>query len=172
MENKRNQVKLPKLGTKEFNDTASQYFGGNPKKSTRELALEWWNSLPVDSVNSDRENGTKCGLTNKHLGSFERFNSLTGREIEKIWRKETKEGSDREIIELAFPDLKPNQKQFKEFNPELFKAYISKFSDEDKIKAVKEIIKTLNTAIYVNYIQDNEKSYWEFNTERIIVKHH
>jgi hypothetical protein len=28
-----------------------------------------------------------------------------------------------------------NQKQFKEFNSELFKAYIDKFSDEDKLKA-------------------------------------
>ena len=30
---------------------------------------------------------------------------------------------------------KPNQKQYKEFSPELFKAYISKFSDDDKRKA-------------------------------------
>jgi hypothetical protein len=153
---------IPKLGTKEFNDAASRYFGGNPKlthekvnigtmkdpeyvwkekpKSTRELALEWWNKLNVIQQMRYAQN---------HFTRDDSVN-LTGREIEEIWRKETKEGSDREIIEEVFPDLKPNQKQFKEFNPELFKAYINKFSQEHKISMLQVLIDDLNVRALVD----------------------
>lgn len=163
--------------------------------STREQALAWWSNLPFNSSN----NVSKTSYCKKYYGNFtlsRTYDTLTDKEIEKIWRKETKEGSDREIIEEVFPDLKPNQeelvtndneivpdysqpksyleeklekidktnqkqysqeevdklldqqaartaaqiiesnqKQFKQFNESLFKAYISKFSDEDKLKA-------------------------------------
>jgi hypothetical protein len=39
--------------------------------------------------------------------------------------------------------LVSNQKQFKEFNPELFKAYIDKFSDEDKVAALRVMFKAI-----------------------------
>ena len=35
-----NKQEIPKLGTKEFNDLASAYFGGNPKKETLEEVAE------------------------------------------------------------------------------------------------------------------------------------
>jgi hypothetical protein len=109
------------------------------EKSTRKLALEWWNKLSstkrfdlVQTFNKDK--------------NFERISTeMTGREIEKIWSKEnTVVGYCNDSYPLnSSGDIvdKPNQKQFKEFNPELFKAYIDKFSDEDKIKAF-NILKT------------------------------
>lgn len=42
---------------------------------------------------------------------------------------------------------KPNQKQFKQFDESLFKAYIDKFSDEDKLKAIKVLMKATNIDI-------------------------
>ena len=42
-------------------------------------------------------------------------------------------GGEEKFCELA--GIKPNQKQYKEFSPELFKAYIDKFNDNDKRKA-------------------------------------
>lgn len=39
--------------------------------------------------------------------------------------------------------IKPNQKQFKQFDKELFKKYIDKFSDEDKIKALSILMNDL-----------------------------
>ena len=50
--------------------------------STREQALEWWNNLsPYDEQHSLRE---------KYFGNDRMTSSLTGREIEEIWRAETK----------------------------------------------------------------------------------
>lgn len=47
---------------------------------------------------------------------------------------------DQQAARTTAQVLKNNTKQFKEFNLELFKAYIDKFSDEDKIKALEVII--------------------------------
>ncbi len=82
-----------------------------------ELAIKWFKDL-TDAY---------CQiLVDKYLkGRIS--TSLTGREIEEIWRKEC-----NQIEEEIF---KNNQKQFKKFSSELFKAYIDKFSEEDKIKA-------------------------------------
>ena len=113
------------------------------ERSTRELALEWWNDLNQEKqIDLQYIHKSPCRHPLNAVG-------LTGREIEEIWRKETKDGSDREIIEEVFPDLKSNQKQFKEFNPELFKAYIDKFSDEDKIKAFNILISFENVKWYM-----------------------
>lgn len=127
---------------------------GLPKsleKSTRQqaLALEWWHNLISD--------GLKAGYAQKHLQAGFRYKSLTGREIEEIYKSEVvvKELSDsyhnveylnpnqkqdewqKETENWLYKSNKSNQKQFVEFSPELFKKYISKFSDEDKIKALK-----------------------------------
>ncbi len=109
------------------------------EKSTRELALEWWNNLSLKS-RKVITNLTRLAIDSPLIGV-----NLTGREIEEIWRKEVGDLKlhKGEIVDKSYPEefqkayLKPNQKQFKEFNPELFKSYIDKFSDEDKLKAFK-----------------------------------
>lgn len=111
-------------------------------ESTRRQALEWWNQLNVID---------KSLLAQKYSNFLygRGFVSLTGSEIEEIWKKETLDTieekanqlKDDEYLDIQTlnivkaSDLKINQKQFKEFNPELFKSYISKFSDEDKLRA-------------------------------------
>ena len=97
--------------------------------STRETAIAWFKSLSMKQQSIAIKNSNIACKEDRSI------DSLTGREIEEIWRKETKAGSDREIIEEVFPDLKPNQKQFKEFDKSLFLSYINKFSDEDKVTA-------------------------------------
>jgi hypothetical protein len=92
----------------------------NHIKTNRELAIEWWDNLPTWG------NPSKEYL----MGLYYSDDNVTPERIEEIWRKEV-----NQITENVFS--KPNQKQFKEFNPDLFKAYISKFSDEDKLKALK-----------------------------------
>ena len=134
MENKRNHFEkdpsLPEFGTKEFNDMCHVYFGGAiPRKSTRELAIEWWNSMGV--INQMKLVKEYSKTRPKDLFGI----GFTGREIEEIWLKECNRIED-EVF-------KPNQKQFKDFNPELFKTYIAKFSDEDKLKAKEIIIQLL-----------------------------
>ncbi len=55
-------------------------------QSTREQALAWWNNLsPYDEQHSLRE---------KYFGNERLTSSLTGREIEGIWRKENSTASD------------------------------------------------------------------------------
>lgn len=90
--------------------------------STRELALEWWYNLELFDHILFAD-----WYCQRH------YKTLTGREIEEIWVKEVFQKltpSQANFVE------KPNRKQFKEFSPELFKAYIDKFSDEDKVKAL------------------------------------
>jgi len=120
-------------------------------KSTREQALAWWKT---------QGQGRQNYLTNTYIGNQRFSYSLTGREIEEIWLREIQNQSEERTVEQNF--YKPNQKQFKiakqiaenstygadsknhpinrkqfvEFNESLFKAYIDKFSDEDKLKAL------------------------------------
>lgn len=126
-------------------------FEDNSTKSSRELALDWWNDLPVWG---------KCSKE-YYMGFYFANDNITSEKIEQIWSCET--GKDKMFH-------KSNTKQFKEFNPELFKAYINKFSDEDKIKAIRSILPDLKIGLYINYVQEEDKSYWVFNSERIIVK--
>lgn len=90
--------------------------------SDRELALKWWATLSIRD---------RLPMFRKHFSSgVTCLMDLTEQDIENTWRSET----DREIIESV---IKSNQKQYKKFEPELFRAYIEKFSDEDKLKAFK-----------------------------------
>jgi hypothetical protein len=117
-------------------------FSGKPiQKTTRELAIEWWNNLSEETRNLiTKQTRLACDASLIGVG-------LTGREIEQIWRKENfdNEGNPQRGITIT----KSNQKQFKEFNPELFRAYINKFSDEDKIRCVE--------ILFNSFV----KNYWE-----------
>lgn len=46
--------------------------------------------------------------------------------------------------------IKPNQKQFKQFDESLHKAYLNKFSDEDKFKAFISNLNELSKEIQFN----------------------
>jgi hypothetical protein len=109
----------------------------NQSKSNRELALEWWDSLPVWGNNS-RE---------YFMGTYYSDDNVTLEKIEQIWLKETQKHT-KDSMGTAFVSsiesqntIKPNQKQFKEFNPELFKQYIDKFSDDNKFNMFLVLLK-------------------------------
>lgn len=102
--------------------------------TTREKALEWWNKL---------QNGFQTHLMFEYqVEGFTHRNpsNLTGREIEQIWLKEMQYQSEERTAQQH--SYKPNQKQFKQFDESLFKAYISKFSNEDKLRA-KRILESI-----------------------------
>lgn len=125
-------------------------------KSTREQALAWWNELSQEKqIDLQYLYKSPSRHPSNAIG-------LTDREIEEIWRKETfytleetkeniknfkldqKQYSQEEVDRLLDQQaarttaqvLRSNQKQFKQFDESLFKAYIDKFSDEDKLKAL------------------------------------
>jgi hypothetical protein len=58
------------------------------KKSSRELALEWWNSLSDISIQMP----SKSHLCKLYHGDMRIHKSLTGSEIEQIWRRKVKNG--------------------------------------------------------------------------------
>jgi len=94
---------------------------GLPKsfeKSIREKALKWFRSFPTVDQQM---------LTDRYYNERHR-ESLTGREIEQIYHNEVIEPN----LQVNQRYSKPNQKQFTQFNPKLFKSYIDKFSDEDQ----------------------------------------
>jgi len=55
--------------------------------NTRTQAIQWWNGL-FEYINPSGIN--KSALTEKYYGKERRYQSLTGSEIEEIWRKENK----------------------------------------------------------------------------------
>lgn len=52
--------------------------------TTREQAMQWWNNL------TSLRKTQICDTNTELIGSVRRWESLTSREIEKIWRKEVK----------------------------------------------------------------------------------
>lgn len=125
---------------------------------------KWWNSLStVERHNLKYRYGY---YTNYGYGNI-RYKLLTNTQLRDIWRKEnisnskscsninciggvvTFDGQTGRICKKCNPD-KSNQKEYKEFDAELFKAYIAKFRPMDKAQACKilqEELKKLN--IYI-----------------------
>lgn len=102
--------------------------------STREIALTWWNNLPFNSSNttiSKQHFYDKYFVNGNMFTPAQNYSPLTPIEIEEIWKIEL----PLEERENYYGIYKPNQKQFKQFDESLFKAYIDKFSDEDLYKA-------------------------------------
>ncbi len=111
----------------------------NEDKSTREQALAWWNGITY---------GKKQHLIIENLGHEKALSRLTGREIEEIWLKET--FYTLEETKENIKKFKSNQKQFKTFDDSLHKAYLNKFSEEDKFKAFISNLNELSEEIQFN----------------------
>lgn len=134
------------MKTKEtlFENQLNDKVDGVKLKSKREQALAWWNNL---------EGLEQRRTFLKYHDPFDRTqNSLTNSEIEEIWKNEV------QVVELRNAEHnseyldkpKPNQKQFKQFDESLFKAYIDKFSDEDKFKCLILILNELSEEVQFN----------------------
>lgn len=86
-------------------------------KTNREKAIEWWKQTPNRLKHQFCDNY----LFSMHLSKYARHHSsLSGREIEEIWRKETQAIPENALgcNPYEYDIDKPNQKQFKEFNPD------------------------------------------------------
>lgn len=112
-------------------------------QSTRNQALAWWKDL---------KNENKIKLSKKYYPYLSGSTTLLNQyEIELIWLKETqKDYSDvaeaaKKLSNTIEELRKPNQKQFKQFDGSLFKSYIDKFSDEDKLKCIEILMRVTNT---------------------------
>jgi len=112
------------------------------KETSREQAIAWWNGLPLPEKRNLYKTYYRYNLDDKYLDR-----------VEEIWKQEHKEKTQQDYYNgwtnLSKDDLsiihpKSTGKQFKEFNPDLFKAYIDKFSRVDKIKAFKILMDELN----------------------------
>lgn|SRR5574343_587049 len=125
--------------------------------STREQAMAWWKQLCL-SCELDDTHYVLDNLIRRHIGFERKYHSLTGREIEQIWVKETQSNITEIVEDLKiqldkaiqnsnplFPNYKSNQKQFKQFDESLFKAYIDKFSNEDKLKMLAKLSCEIST---------------------------
>lgn len=124
--------------------------------NTRELALEWWNSITY-----------KNAMLSKYNHHNKDYTTITNSEIEEIWKlekpnqkqysqEEVDELLDRQAAESTHQTIKAmkalNQKQFKTFDKSLFKSYINKFSNEDKLNAFKALTNELPNSNFKYYI--------------------
>lgn len=53
-------------------------------KVNRAISMDWWHEL------SSLQKTQYCDTNTEIVGSVRRWETLTGREIEKLWEKETK----------------------------------------------------------------------------------
>lgn len=108
--------------------------------STRRLALKWWNdeSNLLNRTALFNRYFSNTATKDKMFTVANNYEELTGREIEEIYNKEVfepKRQKEWQKSQVNCKYTKPNTKEFKQFDESLFKAYIDKFSDEDKLKA-------------------------------------
>jgi len=115
--------------------------------STRELAVKWWNdeSNLLNRTALFNRYFSNTATKDKMFTVANNYEELTGREIEEIWLKETggELATGGEKV-LKILNSKPNAKEFKQFDESLFKSYIDKFSDEDKVKAHQILFKSFD----------------------------
>jgi len=127
----------------------------NKPKTTRELALEWWKNLRRMTILEGNGVGgvrRSWDLVNKYfpdqIPSGKGMAFLEAWQIEEIWRKENTIvkhiGNSNLVNESGTVIHKLNQKQFKEFKPQLFSSYISKFNLNDKYHATTVALCNLN----------------------------
>jgi hypothetical protein len=118
--------------------------------STRDQALVWWGDLTdTEKYKLDRDSHEL------RPGRGISWQNFTGREIEEIWKiksnqKQSMFGSwdnlSKEELDIILPK---RQKLYKKFDESLFRAYIDKFSDEDRY----EMIRLLAESFKLNFEQ-------------------
>lgn len=100
------------------------------KETLRTTALAWWKQLKSNIQLDYWRIYQKTTFTPSHSP-----NELTGREIEEIYDKEVlkpKRQEEWQESQVNRRYSKPNQKQFKEFNSKLARAYLNKFDNNAK----------------------------------------
>lgn len=106
-------------------------------KSTREQAMAWWDTLPVFGIPSKEY----------YIGLYYSDDDVTPERIEEVWKKEINQ-TNYQVFHHELPDnleelySKPNQKQFKQANPELISAYFDKFSKQDLENVILPLLQT------------------------------
>ena len=136
---------------------ASPFKGFFSKKETsgestrKQKHLAWWYNKSNYSHESD---DSKESMYNKYFVKGDLFttarfyNELTDREIEKIWLREIQHISEERTEEQH--SYKPIHMQFKQFDESLHKAYLKKFTNEDKFKAFLSNLAELSDEVQFN----------------------
>jgi len=149
MENKRNHIKTK-------TELAGEWFGSKSYLEQHELSDKYFESrhpslLTIEQVEQ---------IYHNEVIEPQLQESWQESQVNQKYPKPNQKQIADEIIDLVgenqFKEIikesnkRVNQKQFKEFNPELFKSYISKFSDEDKVRAMVVLL-------------ENQKEEYKFN---------
>lgn len=115
----------------------------NEKPLTRELAADWFASKSYLEQHS---------LSDKYFES-RHPSLLTIEQVEEIYNKEVlepKRQKEWQESQVNYKYTKPNAKEFKQFDESLHKAYLNKFSEEDKFKAFISNLNELSKEIQFN----------------------
>ena len=99
----------------------------------KELSNTYHNAEYLKKPNQKQLNITNCGNKNCQNGVINGINPKICKKCNPVNAKQFK-SNEKEYIQRVG---RVNRKQFKQFDESLFKAYIDKFSDEDKLKALK-----------------------------------
>lgn len=120
----------------------------------REIEEIWKNEVQIPELRNTEHNSEYLGSQineedayNNGSGLYEGKSIISKPNQKQYSQEEVDELLDRQAAESTHQTIKAmkslNQKQFKQFDESLFKAYIDKFSDEDKLKALKVLLKSI-----------------------------
>jgi hypothetical protein len=132
--------------------------GGEPSLSTAFL-----NDL-IAMEDFGGETTKTRGATLSRLGKTKQIHCLKCTNCGHSWIPQENKEEDYPIVDQLGNRgfVKPNQKQFKEFNEDLFRAYIDKFSDENKY----EMLRLLAESFKLNFEFNNSfTSLWNHSLE-------
>jgi len=134
----------------ELGNISESYFDGEKEKLPLHLKINPDNTINIKPSKDSWNIKELSGI----LSIYKQYIfSKTGREIEEIYDKEVLEPIRQEEWQESQVNrryLKSNQKQFKQFDESLHKAYLNKFSDEDKFKAFISNLNELSKEVQFN----------------------
>ena len=111
--------------------------------STKEQAIAWWDSLPVWG-NPSKE---------YYMGLYYSDDNVTPERIEEIWKNEVQIPALRNDEHNVEYLEKPNQKQFKQFDESLFKAYTDKLPRNEVGTIIRILSRRLNKSELIEVIE-------------------
>lgn len=102
----------------------------------------WKNQVQIPALRNDEHNVEYLEKPNQKQYSQEELNPTT-QVVRQAMKEVSKDVQKPKCVRDGL--VKPNQKQFKQFDESLFKSYIDKFSNEDKIKALNILVCSIST---------------------------
>lgn len=127
-------------GTFKQRNLGLKYYSNRDFLTGREIEEIWKNEVQVPELRNVEHNSEYLDKPNQKQSHSGISKMGTGPGIKLNQKPFSLEPEQHQIVDV---ESKKNQKQFKNFDESLFQAYVDKFSDEDKVSALRVLFKSI-----------------------------